>query len=55
VLASSISRAGGGRRAVGRKLSLVTVDMMVAFFERCFPCWGHHGEALRSRCDGLTG
>jgi hypothetical protein len=26
--------------------------MMVAFFERCPPCWGHHSEALRSRCGG---
>jgi hypothetical protein len=32
------SQAGGGRRAIGRKPSPVSVDMMAAFLERCSPC-----------------
>jgi hypothetical protein len=30
----------------------LTVAMMAALLQRRSPCWGHHGEALRSRCRG---
>jgi hypothetical protein len=47
--------AGGGSSAVGRRSSLVTVGMMTALLWRRSPCWGHHVEAIRSRCEGLSG
>jgi hypothetical protein len=31
----------------------LTVAMMAALLRRRSPCWGHHGEALRSRYRGL--
>jgi hypothetical protein len=48
-------RAGGGSSAVGRKSSPVMVGMMAALSGCRSPCWGRHGEALSSRCGGLSG
>jgi hypothetical protein len=44
-----------GSSAVGRKLSPVDDGHDGGAIGCRSPCWGHHGEALRSRCGGLSG
>jgi hypothetical protein len=45
----------GAARVVqlGESPRRLTVGMMTALLRRRSPCWGHHGEALYSRCRGL--
>jgi hypothetical protein len=52
---SQVHERAAGVVQLGESPRRLTVGMMAALLRRRSPCWGHHGEALHSRCRGLPG